>query len=66
MAEGLVNAGSQDATLNALNARTGEKVWSYTTGGSIISTPGVANGFLYVGSNDQSLYAFNQLHIMRG
>ena len=46
----------------ALNAQTGEKLWSYTTGGSITSTPTVVNGFVYVGSNDHNLYAFSQLH----
>ena len=50
----------------APNAQTGEKLWSYTTGGSIISTPTIANGFVYVGSNDHNLYAFSQVHISTG
>lgn len=58
----MVYFGSRDSTLYALNAQTGEKVWSYTTGGSILSTPTVANDFVYIGSNDHSLYAFNQVH----
>lgn len=29
---------------------------------SVLSTSAVANRFVYVGSNDQSLYAFNQVH----
>lgn len=33
--------------------------WSYTTGGGIISSPAVANGVLYVGSDDHKVYALN-------
>ncbi len=33
--------------------------WSYATGGSIESSPAVANGIVYVGSNDKKLYAFD-------
>ena len=63
VADGVVYIGSKDHTLYALNARTGEKFWSYTTGGAIISSPTVVNGIVYVGSNDRSLYAFNHLAI---
>ena len=59
----MVYFGSQDATLYALNAQSGEKLWSYRTGGSIISIPVIANGFVYIGSNDHSLYAFKQVRI---
>jgi eukaryotic-like serine/threonine-protein kinase len=40
----------------ALNASTGAKLWSYTTGGYVSSSPAVANGVVYVGggSNVQS------------
>jgi eukaryotic-like serine/threonine-protein kinase len=42
----------------ALNARTGAKLWSYTTGDKVWSPPVVVNGTLYVGSNDHKVYAF--------
>ena len=44
----------------ALNASTGAKLWSYTTGrrGQPYSSPAVANGVVYVGSNDNKVYAF--------
>jgi outer membrane protein assembly factor BamB len=42
----------------ALNARTGAKLWSYTTGGAVDSPPAVANGMVYVGSDDGKVYAF--------
>ena len=31
--------------------------WKFTTGGSVISSPSVANGILYVGSQDKYIYA---------
>jgi outer membrane protein assembly factor BamB len=33
-------------------------LWSYATGGAIRSSPAVANGMVYVGSEDGRLYAF--------
>jgi eukaryotic-like serine/threonine-protein kinase len=51
--------GSCDNKLYALNASTGTKKWSYTTGGEIQSSPAVVNGLVYVGSFDQKLYALN-------
>ena len=46
----------------ALNARTGAKLWSYSTGyGAADSSPAVANGVVYFGSDylDDSVYALN-------
>ncbi|RLF29199.1 MAG: hypothetical protein DRN05_02240, partial [Thermoplasmata archaeon] len=33
--------------------------WSYTTGGSIASTPAVAYGKVYIGSDDKKVYCFD-------
>ena len=33
--------------------------WSYSTGGNVYSSPVVANGVVYVGSNDNNVYALN-------
>jgi outer membrane protein assembly factor BamB len=41
---GIVYIGSYDHNVYALNANTGTKVWSYTTGNSVFSSPTVANG----------------------
>jgi len=36
-----------------------QPLWSYATGDTINSSPAVANGIVYVGSDDHSLYAFD-------
>jgi outer membrane protein assembly factor BamB len=43
----------------AFNARTGTKLWNYTTGGYVFSSPAIANGVVYVGSDDGNVYALN-------
>ncbi len=37
----------------------GQLKWSYTTGSYVYSSPAVANGVVYVGSDDNNLYALN-------
>jgi outer membrane protein assembly factor BamB len=37
----------------------GDLLWNYTTQGRVGSSPAVANGIVYVGSQDNNLYAFN-------
>src|ERR1035437_4035088 len=45
---------------SALKTSTGALVWKYTTNGGIIfSSPAVANGVVYIGSEDGNLYALN-------
>ena len=39
-------------TVYALNASTGAELWSYATGVPVATSPAVANGVVYVGSND--------------
>lgn len=36
VADGAVYVGSKDHTLYALDSRTGNKLWSYTTGGALL------------------------------
>ena len=43
----------------ALNANTGALLWKYATGGTVDSSPTVANGAVYIASNDGILYALN-------
>ena len=35
------------------------KVWNYTTGGRVYSSPAVVNGVVYVGSENNNVYALN-------
>ena len=42
-----------------LNAKTGAKLWSYVTRKYVFSSPAVANGVVYVGSEDSNVYALN-------
>ncbi len=50
--------GSVDDNVYALNATTGAKVWSYTTGNNVNSSPAVSGTVVYVGSYDGKVYAF--------
>ena len=36
-----------------------KELWSYTTGGEVLSSPAVVNGVVYVGSFDHDVYALN-------
>jgi len=45
--------------LYALEARTGEQYWNYTSGSIIDPSPIVAEGVVYVGSQDSTFYALN-------
>jgi len=45
--------------LNVHNVGNLALLWSYKTGGSMVSSPAVANGVVYVGSLDNNVYALN-------
>lgn len=54
----LVFIGCQTGSLYAFDARTGEKRWTHDSAGPILtSSPSVAGGLVYYGSNDGTLYA---------
>ena len=60
VANGVLYIGSFDHNVYALNARTGRKIWQYTTGSAIEhSTPAVYRGVVYIGSDDGNVYALN-------
>src|SRR5207248_1805767 len=57
---GVVYIGSLDGKLYAVDAASGARLWTATTGRAITSSPTVAgNGFAYAGSTDDKLYAFS-------
>ena len=43
--------------LYALKATNGSVIWSYATGGQVVSSPTVIDGMVYCGSNDGKVYA---------
>jgi outer membrane protein assembly factor BamB len=55
---GRVFAGSADHKVYAFHQTDGQVLWTGSTGGAIRSSPAVANGVVYVGSDDGKLYAF--------
>ena len=42
-----------------MSASDGSYLWSFATGGNVDSSPTVASGLVYVGSEDKQLYALN-------
>jgi outer membrane protein assembly factor BamB len=59
VANGIVYIGNDNGNVYALNATEGTKIWSYPTGGFVMSCPAVFGGIVYVGSYDNNLYALN-------
>ena len=54
----LVMVGSEDGNFYAFDAEEGgDPLWTFTTGGSIWSTPVIGNGTVYFGSHDEYVYA---------
>jgi outer membrane protein assembly factor BamB len=51
--------GADDFNVYALKASAGAKLWNYTTGRVVHSSPAIANGVLYVGSYDDKVYALD-------
>ncbi len=51
--------GTTSGKVYALNATTGALVWSYTTGGSVMSSASIADDIVYIASKDHKIYAFD-------
>jgi len=58
--DGILYFGSGDSTIYALNAETGDEVWSYKTGNVVHSSPAVYGGKIICGSFDGFLYALDK------
>jgi outer membrane protein assembly factor BamB len=57
LVKGVAYAGASDRNIYALNSATGARIWSFTTGGTVTSSPAVSTGVLFEGSNDGKVYA---------
>ncbi|MGK5532741.1 outer membrane protein assembly factor BamB family protein [Streptomyces sp. URMC 129] len=56
---GLVGDRWRGAGDDAANIPSGERRWAFATGDAVVSSPAVADGTVYVGSLDGSLYALD-------
>lgn len=57
---GVVYVGSgSGARIEALATTNGASLWQAPVGAGVVSSPALAGGVLYVGSNDSKLYAFD-------
>lgn len=45
--------------IHALDAKTGKEVWRYNTKGFVKAVPAVSNDILYIGADDNQLYAID-------
>ena len=60
VANGVVYVGSVFGTMYALDANSGNVLWSYVPqGGSVNSSPAVVNGVVYVGADNFYVYALD-------
>ena len=59
VADGVVYFGSDDDSVNAVDASTGDPLWRFEVGEVVRSTPTVTGGAVYVGSNDNHVYALD-------
>ncbi|HZD12812.1 MAG TPA: PQQ-binding-like beta-propeller repeat protein, partial [Candidatus Binatus sp.] len=57
LGSGVLYVGSNDHYLYALNATDGTRLWRYSTGAPVVSSPAVADGRVFFGSLDNSIYA---------
>ena len=49
----------RDSRLYAVDANDGRELWSFRTGASVFSSPGLAAGIVYFGSADGNVYALD-------
>lgn len=61
LGSGTLYLGSNDHYLYALNATNGNRIWRYSTGAPIVSSPAVADGRVFFGSLDNSVYALGPI-----
>lgn len=59
IARGTLFIGTLRGTLHAIDAETGNDIWTYKTGGPILHAAAVYEGMVFVGSADGRMYALN-------
>ena len=56
---GRVYVGSDDSKVYCLDAASGAFIWSYATGGDVLSSPAVVGGKVYIASFDRKVYCLD-------
>ncbi|MGE0703725.1 MAG: PQQ-binding-like beta-propeller repeat protein [Vicinamibacterales bacterium] len=56
LVDGRVIVGGRDRLVHAIDARTGEPAWTFTTRARVDSSPAAAAGRIYIGSSDGRFY----------
>ena len=59
VADGKVIVGGRDKMVHAIDQKTGESVWTFSTGARVESSPVVAGSRIYVGSSDGRFYVLD-------
>ena len=59
MSNGIVYVGSQDKSIYALGAWSGNLIWKFTTQDAQVSSPAIANGKVYTGGDDGYVYCLD-------
>ena len=59
LVDGALYVGDEHGYIHALDPASGERRWSYQTGGGVYASPAVAEGTAYIGSDDGNLYALD-------
>ena len=54
----MVYIGARDSKIYAIDYSSRKIIWQYKTDGWVDSSPAIADGVLYIGSNDGYIYAF--------
>jgi outer membrane protein assembly factor BamB len=61
LGSGILYLGANDNYLYALNATNGNRLWRYSTSAPIVSSPAIADGRVFFGSLDNSVYALGSI-----
>jgi serine/threonine-protein kinase len=57
LGDNVIYIGGADGIVHAVDATSGEQLWSYDTGAKINSSPALDNGILYITSENGTIYA---------
>ena len=57
LGDDVIYIGGADGIVDAIDATTGQQLWSYDTGARISSSPALDNGVLYITSENGTIYA---------